>query len=270
MVAASRSPRVVLTCFLALGLIGSACSSRDAGDDPATSRVEQPAKAPGDKSDCFPSCKQADRIDPTDANCKKLVDDLKVNNPSGWDPKLPTCIGFKDDIKDKAGCNKLVDYPNWTDCVNQEMLECTRGKKPGFGPVKLTPPAGGFPAPRDPPSVTDEEQACITQWKCPTAKTKSFTVALDFGDGGFTDAAADAAPDLDASLGDAGSPPDASPDDASPDDGSPPDASPDDAGDDACADGTCGDAGCMEVLQDDTVQTDAAALVARPSARPVM
>ncbi|MBX3191574.1 MAG: hypothetical protein KF819_31560 [Labilithrix sp.] len=167
--------RTVVAAFAALLLAPvAACSSADVE---GVSSVESPATIDGDTVDCFPGCKQADYKTLVkgglDAACKTLKDGwAKPQLPKwpGWDDKLPICIGHKKDIENRKDCNRLVDAPGWTECKNQLMLVCIKEKKPGFGPIILVPPKGGFPPALKPPSITDQELACIDQWKCPTKK----------------------------------------------------------------------------------------------------
>lgn len=170
-----------LVAATALALAATACTvdaEEGLGEDGAA------AKLPGDTVDCFPGCKQADfdkltkvgdkgKYDLAKA-CKNLLDGwskpAKGTPPAmdwpGWDPKKPICIGHKDSIKDRKDCNRLVDAPGWTECKNELMMACAKDKQPGWGPIILVPPKGGFPKPRNPPSITDQELACIKQWKC--------------------------------------------------------------------------------------------------------
>jgi len=168
-----------LLAVTALSLAAAACTvdpGESVGDDGAA------AKLPGDKTDCFASCKQADFDKLTNVGdkgkfdlgtaCKNLMGEWSkpVANPAwpGWDPKKPICIGHRKSIEGRKDCNRLVDAPGWTECKNELMLACARDKQPGWGPIILVPPTGGFPPPRNPPSITDQELACIDKWKCPT------------------------------------------------------------------------------------------------------
>jgi hypothetical protein len=180
---------------LFIGIVG--CSP----SQPPLGELEQPAKYGEDKTDCFPGCKQDDfdklikfdgKVD-LDKACAALIAGWKDAKPGtattlpwpGWNKDLPICIGYKDQIKDRKDCNRLVDAPGWTECKNQLMILCSKEKKPGFGKIILVPPPGGFKEPRTPPSITDQEQACIKQWKCETTtatksiSTKSTTEMVD-------------------------------------------------------------------------------------------
>jgi hypothetical protein len=145
----------------------SACSS---SPDEAATSIESPAKIDGDKVDCFPSCKQADYEKLKKGGLAKACADLKAawkKGKPGWDDKKPICIGHRKDIEPRKDCNRLVDADPWDECRNQLMLECAKAKQPGFGPIIIvTPPK----PPKSPPSITDQEMACIKQWKCPTKK----------------------------------------------------------------------------------------------------
>ena len=182
--------RVFGTMFLAFAssCIAVGCSAASADD---LGSVESPAKVGKDTTDCFESCKQNDydtlTKDGLDKACATLQDGWKKPKDKtkdtiawpGWDPKKPICIGHRKGIEGRGDCNRLVDAPGWTECNNELMLVCSKEKKPGFGPIILVPPPDGFPAARKPPSVTDQELACIAQWKCPTTTTK--TKAVSFG-----------------------------------------------------------------------------------------
>ncbi|MCA9589606.1 MAG: hypothetical protein KC657_30075 [Myxococcales bacterium] len=156
----------------------SACSS---SPDEGALSLASPATIDGDKVDCFPSCKQDDYKKLKAGGLAKACADLKAGwkKPRaagggkvawpGWDDKKPICIGHRKDIEPRKDCNRLVDADPWDECRNQLMLECAKAKQPGFGPIIIvTPPK----PPKSPPSITDQEMACIKQWKCPT-KAKS-------------------------------------------------------------------------------------------------
>lgn len=190
-----------LVAAAAVALAATACTvdaEEGLGEDGAA------AKLPGDSADCFPGCKQADfdkltLVGPPDPKakdpkkptydlakaCKNLQDEwskpAKGKPPAmdwpGWDPKKPICIGHKDSIKDRKDCNRLVDAPGWTECKNELMMACAKGKQPGWGPIILVPPKGGFPKPRTPPSITDQELACIKQWKCDVKNSEALPKA---------------------------------------------------------------------------------------------
>ncbi|MBS2017127.1 MAG: hypothetical protein JST00_29845 [Deltaproteobacteria bacterium] len=187
---------LILVALVATPLTATGCTS-----DPleAVEETDSAAKVGREDDDCFPRCKQQDFNDlvnvgkdgkeDLDTACANLIADWKdpvkqappkVNWP-GWDPKKPICIGHNEEIKKRKDCNRLVDAPGWTPCKNQLMLVCSWKKKKGFGQIILVPPTDGFPAPIDPPSITDQELACIKQWSCkvknPSALPKSISPA---------------------------------------------------------------------------------------------
>lgn len=160
---------------LALSLL-AACSSADLED---VGVVDSPAKIKGDRADCFPGCSQKDYDalvkDGLAKACKTLKDGWAKKSGSwpGWNDKLPICIGHRKTIEPRTDCNRLVDAPDWTECKNQLMLVCAKEKQPGFGPIRVYPPTkDGFPSPKVPPSITDQELACLDQWKCPNKVIK--------------------------------------------------------------------------------------------------
>lgn len=185
---------VLLTAVVGLSLAISACSSADVED---VGEQGQAAKIKGDTNDCFPTCSQADwekLVGKEEKNlkdaCASILKDLQKRG--NWKvaekgkPETEICIGFKSVIDKVTDCNVYSLTPQ-DDCKNQAMLQCSKIGAPGFGKLRPVPPPKdpkyppggplpGFPPPKDPknPSVTDQEIACIAQWKCPnTLKTFS-------------------------------------------------------------------------------------------------
>jgi hypothetical protein len=171
------SRRVSAVLAVTVGLVSVGCAAESDAED-GTVSVASAAKIKGGRVDCFPSCEQKEYDALTKDGLTKACADLKaawkkpVKKPAwpGWDDKKPICIGHKGSIEKRTDCNRLVDAPGWTYCKNELMLNCAKESEPGWGPLVLVPPEGGFPEPLEPPTVTDQELKCIKQWKCPTKK----------------------------------------------------------------------------------------------------
>lgn len=180
-----KAPTVLGAMSLTLALVACTTESVD-----LTSSDEAAATVGDDAVDCFPQCAQADwealMKDGLDKACAGLVagwkDPARQDPPQvdwpGWNPKKPICIGFRSDIVGRTDCNRLVDAPGYTSCANQAMLLCAKENEPGFGPIILVPPKGGFPKPRPSPSTTDSELACIKQWACAVKNPKALPKSL--------------------------------------------------------------------------------------------
>jgi hypothetical protein len=205
---------------MSLALLGMVASTVAACSSPSESGdlgwTQEAAKIGTDAADCFASCSQADMKtllgkDPTQvtagndtnlvAACAKLntaLSDPKQNPPSGWNPKLPTCLGFGDRIKGRKDCNHMTNFTGWTDCNNELLDLCLRYKEAGFSGtdgsgnniiIDLPPTykpvwTPGSPAPGSGKSVTDQEYACTKQWSCSWSGTKGGLQPKDDAIGG--------------------------------------------------------------------------------------
>jgi len=167
-----NAQRILAGAIASAAIIACATESTERFADVASEAKTKPGER-----DCFPSCPQADYDDLVKdgipdacATLRKGWEKAVPPDWPGWDDDKPICIGFKDEIKGRTDCNRLVDAPGWTACKNELMLVCAREKQPGFNKIIFVPPEGGFPEARKPPSITDQEQACIKKWKCPLQK----------------------------------------------------------------------------------------------------
>jgi hypothetical protein len=118
------SAYIVMQCALLGSLISCAHNAEMLNSE------EQDNKIPGFNSgDCFPKCKQADYIDPSEANCRNLLDEILKYNKMGrggtaWgtpiNPVPTMCLGIKGDQENTDKCESTfgLRLPSYREICN--------------------------------------------------------------------------------------------------------------------------------------------------------
>jgi hypothetical protein len=118
------SAYIVMQCALLGSLVGCAHNAEVLNSE------EQDNRIPGFNSgDCFPKCKAADYIDPSETNCRNLLDEILRYNKMGrgttaWGTPItpvPTmCLGIKGDQEDTNKCESTfgLRLPSYREICN--------------------------------------------------------------------------------------------------------------------------------------------------------